>query len=164
MPMIGANLNDLDRTSSDMGAFAATAETSGTTVVTTTRRAVGNIEAETNTAESTIIDALESMQTGMTTANTTLQGAEYVGGNADLARDTGSDMERRVAQAVAEVTDAFTDFRTRLTALGTELDGIAPQFDAYAVKASASGESFSQAMRNQSTNLDQVMNQGLTIG
>lgn len=163
-PFIGASLDDLNRTSTDMSGFANTARDSGTTVVATTRRAVGNIEAETNTAEVTIIEALESMKTGMTTANSTLQGAQYVGRNADVARDAGSDMDRRVAQATAEVTDAFNQFRTRITALNGELEAIATGFDGYAASAADSGDSFSVAMNNQATNLDNVMNSGLSVG
>ncbi|MEM7341020.1 MAG: hypothetical protein AAF467_20355 [Actinomycetota bacterium] len=164
MAMIGADIGDLNNTSTNFQGFSETARTSGTTVVSTARRAVGNIEGETNTAEASIIDALESMRTGMTNANASMQGAQYVGRNAEVARNASTELDGRVAQAVTEVTEAFQDFRTRIAALGGELEGIASDFDAYAATVAESGAGFSQAMTNQATNLDAVMNQGIAVG
>lgn len=163
-PMIGASLDDLNNTSTNYQGFSDTARSSGTTVVSTARRAVGNIEAETNSAEASIVDALENMRTGMTNANASMQGAQYVGRNADVARETSTELDARVAQAVTEVTEAFQDFRTRIAGLGGELEGIATDFDAYATTVAESGAGFSQAMTSQATNLDAVMNQGLAVG
>ena len=162
--MIGASIDDLNGTSTNYQGFSETARSSGTTVVATALRAVGNIEAETNSAEASIIDALENMRTGMTNANSSMQGAQYVGRNADVAREASNNLDRRVAQAVNEVTDAFQDFRTRISALGGELEGIASNFDGYATQVAESGAGMSRAMNDQAANLDAVMNGGLAVG
>lgn len=161
---VGADLVDLDNSSTSFRGFGDSARTSGTTVVTVARRAVGNIEAETNTAEGQIIDALESMKSSMTAANTGLQGANYRGRNADVARDASADMDQRVNQAVAEVTEAFNQFRTRISALNGEIEGIATEFDRYAVAAGESGDSMGRGLDTQRTNLDTVMNSGFSAG
>lgn len=160
MSFVGADLVDLDNSSNNFSGFGDTARTSGTTVVTVARRAVGNIEAETNSAETAIIDALETMKTSMTTANSGLQGANYQGRNADVARDVGTDMDQRVNQAVGEVSEAFRQFRTRITALNGEVEGIATDFDRYATSAGDSGDNVSLRLAKQRTNLDGVMNAG----
>lgn len=162
--MIGASTDDLNVASTDYQGFSDTALNSGASVVGTARRAVGNIEAETNAAEASILEALENMRAGMTNANSTMQGAQYVGRNADVARQASSDLDARVAQAVAGVEEAFQGFRARIAALGGELEGIAGDFDAYAVTVADSGVQFSRAMTDQATNLDAVMNQGIALG
>lgn len=163
MPMIGASLEDLSNVSTRYTTAAGSVRDSGATVVSTVNGAVGTLQAETTNAQTTCINSIENMKAEMTQTLSTLVGAEYVGQNADTAREAGTELDQRCAQAVADMTAAFDQFRTQITALGEDLTGIAQGYDQYAAQTAESGEGMSRAMTQQRDNLDQAMS-GMSYG
>lgn len=157
MPMIGASLEDLSDVSTRYGSAAGVVRDSGSTVVSTVNGAVGALQAETTSAQTTCINSIEAMKSEMTLTLATLQGAEYVGQNADTARQAGTELDQRCAKAVADMTEAFDQFRTQITSLGENLTGIAQGYDAYAAQTAESGEGMSKAVAQQRENLDAAM-------
>ncbi len=157
MTFIGGSVPEIQDVGRRYTGWAGVARGSGTEVVGTVQRAVAALEAETNQAQVQCIDAINGMKTELVTALSALMGAQYVGKNADTARDAGSEMDQRAAQAVADMTAAFDQFRTQITALGQDLEGIATTYDQYAAGAAESGEGMGRAMEQQAVNLDEVM-------
>lgn len=163
MPMIGASLEDLANVSNKYGLTSGVVRESGSTVVATVNGAVSNLQAETTNAETTCINSIETMKTEMTATLNILESAEYIGKNAEVARQAGSELDQRCAKAVADMTEAFAEFRTQITGLGENLTEIAQGYDQYAVQVAESGDNMSQALVQQRDNLEQAMS-GMTYG
>ncbi len=163
MPMIGASLEDLANVSGKYQITTGVIRDSGSTVVSTVDGAVSALQAETTRAESTCITSIEAMKAEMSNTWQLLESAEYVGKNADTARQAGADLDQRCAQAVSDMSEAFAEFRNQITGLGENLTEIARGYDQYAAETAESGESMSEAMRKQLDTLDQAMS-GMTYG
>lgn len=163
MPMIGASLDDLANVSTKYTSISGFVRDSGSTVVSTVDGAVGTLQTETTNAQNICIESIESMKAEMGVTLSILEGAEYVGQNAETARQAGADIDQRCAQAVADMTEAFGTFRTQITSLGEELTAIAQGYDQYAAQTAESGESMSQAIAQQRENLEQAMT-GMNYG
>ena len=132
-------------------------------MVATVNQAVTNLQTETTTAETTCINSIEAMKSEMTLTLRTLESAEFVGKNAETARQAGAELDQRCAQAVADMTEAFGAFRTQISGLGENLTEIAQGYDQYAVQVAESGDSMAKAMTQQRDNLEQAMS-GMTYG
>lgn len=157
MPMIGASPEDLTNSSTRFGTWAGVARDSGTTVVSTVNGAVGTLQTETNNAQTTCLNAIEGMKTEFTGVVRALTEAQYVGRNADTAREASAEMDQRCAQAVADMSSAFDQFRSQITVLSDDLTEIAQSYDQYSASAAESGESMRNALVTQRENLEAAM-------
>ena len=163
MTFIGASLEDLANVSGKYKITTGVIRDSGSTVVSTVNGAVSALQAETTRAETTCINSIEAMKADMANTWQLLSAAQYVGKNADVAREAGSELDQRCAQAVADMSEAFANFRTQINGLGENLTEIATGYDRYAAEAAESGDSMSDALAKQRDNLEQAMS-GMTYG
>ena len=163
MPMIGADIDDLNNVQARYTVWSEESILSGTTVVTTCRNAVDAILAETDRAEQQCIDAINRMADASRLAVGELTAAEYVGQNADVAREAGSDMDTKCQQAIADMQEHFANFRTSITTLGTSLDETATAYDGYAKAAGESGQGMAQGLTNQAQAIQDAMS-GMSYG
>ncbi len=161
MPMIGASTADLANSSALYRTVSGVIRDSGTTVLSTVNNSVSNLQTETNNAQTTCLDAIEGMKTDFGRVHSVLLGAEYVGKNADVAREASNEMDQRCAQAVADMTAAFDQFRVQISTLGDDLTEIAQTYDNYSAAASESSDSMAQALVTQRENLQAAM-EGMT--
>lgn len=161
MPMIGASLGDLDNASIKFRGSMQTAITTGTRVLFTTRGAVDAIKAETKKARLNCALSLTDVKLELFKAGSTLADAEYVGKNADVARQASGDIDQRAAQAREQVTAAFDEFELQITVLGEDLAEIAKSFDNYSANAADEREGMAIALKRQRENLASAM-EGMT--
>lgn len=158
---IGASIGDLENVSANFQNLTGTVQDSGKTVVSTCNNAVETLRSETQTAQTTCINSIEGMKNDFTKVISVLEAAQYVGQNAETARQAGSDMDARCSQAVADMNNAFDQFRSQIDILGTDLQDIATSYDQYTAAAGESTTSMSDAIRVQRENLDAAM-RGMT--
>ncbi|MEM9562124.1 MAG: hypothetical protein AAGA93_05890 [Actinomycetota bacterium] len=161
--MIGASIGDLNESSVRIKQWVTVGRESGTTVVGTVDRSVANLRAETTQAQQTCLQSIDGMVTELKGFVAMLSGAQYVGQNADTARQAATDMDAKAQQTAADMTAAFDEFRVQIDTLAESLTEIATSYDTYAQNAAESGDSFGQALDLQRENLEAAMS-GMTYG
>lgn len=157
MPLLGADTEGLTTVGTGFVSAGAAATESGTSVVNTCDVAVTSILSEMERAERTCLDAIQNMADTNRQATEQLNGIEYTGPNADIARQQAAELQQRCVKAQADMQAAFGDARTSVTAMGESVIGIATDYNAYATQVGESDEVFARNMEVQRNNLEQAM-------
>ena len=158
MARLGADTEGLTSVGVEFRTAGALAAESGAAVVNTCNASVDAILAEMERAERTCMDAIQSMADGNRNAASLLDGIEYEGQNAVVARQTSGELQQRCLQAQADMQATFGDARASVTALGDSVTTIATEYNNYAVQVAESEDVMAQNMDTQRANLEAAMN------
>ena len=164
MPMLGASLEDLERLAHQLQ--TTTAEIG--TVSGDTRRSVDDVVERLRQAGTTAVTTtrqqMEALRSTVGQAQSTADGADWVGRNADVFRSGYHDFTQAIVQAEEATTAYFDDLHTVLDKLGSDTEAYLTQLAGALERAQESTGSMAVAVAAQHDELDQVMNTGMRGG
>lgn len=162
--MLGAQLGDLESlssqlrsTMSEIGAVQGESMATSNTVVSSVREAATRAQGE-------ILAAMERLRASVETSATQANAAAWTGANRDSFVSSYGEFQSAMTAAEAATEDAYQQFTTQIDAMAASLEDYTAQLQSSLTQAEASTESMSGAVDAQRTNLDQVMNTGMSIG
>ena len=164
MPMLGASLEDLELlshqlqvTTNDIGTVSAETRVAVDDVVERLRQAG-------TTAVTTTRHQMEALRSTVGQAQSTADGAAWVGRNAEVFRSAYHDFTQAMGQAEAATTTYFDELQAVLDKLGGDTESYLTQLTGALQRAQESAASMAVAVAAQRDDLDQVMNAGLRGG
>ncbi len=164
MTMLGAQLEDLatlstrlQTTSSDVGAVKDQA-------VTLTSTVVGNVTESARHALSEIGTQMSLMSQSVAASTAQADATQWTGANADRFRQGATEFQTSMSTASTTTEEAFQAFLQTASAMTESLENYVTQLSASLLTAQESATQMSTAVESQRSNLDQVMNIGISFG
>lgn len=163
MTMLGAQLDDLQGLSAQLQVMGADVATTRDGSVATTTQVIGEVTQATTTALQQITTHMEQLQTSVQTAVARAESTQWTGANADRFRQGANDFQASLVAGQATTRDAFTSFQSSAAMMSDTLQEFVTGFSAALTDASASASDMATAVEAQRSNLDSVMNLGLSV-
>lgn len=162
MGMLGAELGQMRQLSRQMNRTTARISRAQSNTNRTTERVVTNVQNEASRAMKLVDAALEDLRGSVNEAVTTAQGTAWEGQNNRRFMAAANDFRSHMNKADSATHDAFQKFEQSIRQMSEALDTYQRSFSTALSNAQSSTESMRQAVDSQTTELDKVMNTGLT--
>lgn len=163
MTMLGAQLDDLQGLSAQLQVMGGDVATTRDGSVATTSQVIGEVAQATATALQQITTHMEQLQTSVQSAVARAEATQWTGANADRFRQGAIDFQGSLAAGQATTREAFASFQSSSAMMSDTLQEFVTGFSAALTDASASATDMSAAVEAQRSNLDSVMNLGLSL-
>jgi hypothetical protein len=160
--MLGGDVAQIQDQAAAYRSFGDNLAACGARVVSTTDSAVVGLQDQITSAQTSVVSALDAVSQESRSVMASFGGVTWTGANRTQVEQVGNELNARVSETTARVQDLFETFRADLNRIGGELKDVATQFHSVATNAAESAGSLSQAMHSQATQLDSVMNTGIT--
>jgi hypothetical protein len=164
MSMLGAELGQLeslrgqiDRTTGDIGDCGTETNRITNDLVSSARQAATTAFGQINGALSALIQSVNTSQSQAASTN-------WTGINYEVFSGAVDQFQGAMSQAQAATAETFQNFNTAVDTLASDLEDYVRTFQAKLTEAGRSTTSMASAVQGQRDNLDQVMNQGISVG
>ncbi len=162
MALLGAQLDDLDNLATRLTGTAADVETARTGAVTLTSDVVGDVTAAADRAHTRIGVEMGNLERSVADAVTTADATQWTGSNAEEFRGAAAEFRAAIVRSETATNEAFESFRASVESMSAALDEYVRSLSGSLTDAGAAAEAMSRAVSDQRTNLDNVMNTGLS--
>lgn len=163
MSMLGAQLDDLSSLSNRLQTTSGDVGSVQQQAVSLTSRVVSNVTEAAQTALNEITTQMDLMAQSVTAASSQADATQWTGANADRFRQAAMDFQGAITQAGSTTNDTFAQFLSTASSLSAMLETYVSQLSTSLSNAQESANQMSSAVEGQRSNLDQVMNQGLSV-
>lgn len=164
MTILGAQLDDLSRLSQRLTTTAGDVAGSRDGAIRTTAQVVTGVQEAAQAALEQIMTHMDQLGQSVAASVAEAGSTNWTGANADRFRDGAATFQRAMQGAQTTTTDTFGQFRTTIASLSETLDAFAASLGVQLHDAEQSVQQMSQAVEHQRSNLDSVMNTGLSFG
>lgn len=162
MALLGAQLDDLDNLSTRLTGTAADVETARTGAISLTNDVVADVTAAADRAHTRIGVEMSNLERSVADAAATADATQWTGSNAEEFRGAAQEFRSAIARSEAATNEAFESFRASVESMSTALDEYVTSLSGSLADAGAAAEAMARAVTDQRTNLDSVMNTGLS--
>jgi len=162
--MLGAQLEDLTSLAAQLNRTGGSITECQSSATGTTNEVVGAVRQAAEAALAAITNHMESLRAAVAAANAASGSAEWTGANAERFRSAYADFDASMVRAETSTKETFSQFQKAIGDMAQSLDGYAQELSRSLTSARASTDSMARAVEAQRTNLDTVMNTGLTVG
>ncbi len=163
MTILGAQLDDLSRLSQRLTTTATDVGGSRDGAIRTTAQVVAGVQEAAQAALEQIMTHMDHLGQSVSASVAEAGSTNWTGANADRFRDGASSFQSSMQAAQNTTTDTFGQFRATIGSLSETLDGFAANLGAQLNDAEQAVQQMSQAVEHQRSNLDSVMNTGLSF-
>jgi methyl-accepting chemotaxis protein len=164
MTMLGAQLDDLQALSGRLTTMGADVATGRDDAVATTTTVITEVTEATAVALQQITAHMERLEASVRSAVASVDSTQWTGANADRFRQGASDFQSSLVTGQTATREAFASFQQSASLMSDTLQEFVAGFSAALIQASAAANDMSAAVEAQRSNLDNVMNLGLSIG
>lgn len=162
--MLGAQLEDLTSLAGQLNRTGGAITECQTSSTGTTNDVVTTVRQAADAALSAITAQMESLRSAVAAANAASGSAEWTGANAERFRTAYGDFDASMVKAETSTKDTFQQFQKAISDMAQSLDGYSQELAKALTSARSSTDSMARAVEAQRTNLDTVMNTGLSVG
>ncbi len=163
MTILGAQLEDLSRLSQRLTTTSADVGGARDGAVRTTAQVVSGVQEAAQAALEQIMTHMDQLGQSVAASVSEAGSTNWTGANADRFRDGATTFQSSMQAAQNSTTDTFSQFRATIASLSETLDAYASSLGAQLSDAEQSVQQMSQAVEHQRSNLDSVMNTGMTF-
>jgi hypothetical protein len=161
--MLGAQLDDLDALAGQLDRTAAAITDCQSRSTTDTNQVVDSVRTATTTALQRITAQMDTLRESVRAAGHSAGAAQWTGANAERFRSAYQQFDTSMQQAEATTKETFADFHRAIDRMAAALADYAGQLAGALTNAQSSTHAMSSAVQAQRTNLDSVMNTGLSV-
>jgi len=134
----------------------------GGQVVSTTDSTVAGLRDHLTSAQATLVSSVQALSEESRSVAGRFGAIAWTGANRVQVEEVGTELDARITETTARIQELFETFRVELDRLAGELSEVAGQFNLVAMSAGESAVSLANVMDGQATQLDDVMNTGIT--
>ncbi len=164
MTMLGAQLDDLHDLSAHLTAMATDVASCRDDAVSTTTQVIADVTQATALALQQINAHMSHLETTVHTAVGRADAAQWTGANAERFRQGAADFQASMSTGQATTRETFAAFQQSAAMMTETLQDFVAGFSSALTDASGSANDMAAAVEAQRSNLDTVMNLGLSIG
>lgn len=159
--LLQVQIADLEVVETQLGTQAETLESAGTESRSIVNDIIAQLQNAANDGESRMTSLLENLDNvSQQTLNAT-DGAVWTGQNAERFRGATTELTQTITATNNATANAFAEFRTAITRLEENLDGLVTDFQTSVSTAQESTVSFAEAVRSQIDNYEHAFNTSL---
>ena len=162
MAMLGATLEDLSQLAAKLSTTAGDVGATRDATLLLTTEVVDGVTGSATRAHQQITTEMDTLKLSVTDAVTQADSADWTGANADRFREAAMGFGEAMGAAEQTTAETFELFRTSVIAMAESLDLFVQSLSGSLTDAETSAGEMSRAVDDQYTNLDQVMNNGLS--
>lgn len=162
MAMLGATLDDLSRLAAKLGTTASDVGATREAALLLTTEVVDGVTSSATRAHQQITTEMDTLKLSVTEAVAQADGADWTGRNAERFRESATGFGEAMGAAEQTTAETFETFRTSVIAMAESLDLFVQSLSGSLTDAETAAGEMSRAVNDQYTNLDQVMNNGLS--
>lgn len=163
MSMLGASLGDLSELSGRLTQTSGDVETSREEANALTSEVVSSLNTAAASAFQRISSTMDTMDQSVRQSVDRAQQANWTGANADRFRIGAQSFHTAINQADTTTRESFETFKTSVQTMTENLDAYVQSLAVSLSAASNSAQEMSQAVEAQRSNLDSVMNTGISV-
>lgn len=164
MTMLGAQLGDLIDLKTQLSTTNGEIGDVSTQSVTATTNVVTSVTEAASFALTAINSAMDQLNQAVAASLSKATGTNWTGQNQQNFIGAYEQFQGAMTTAESSTTDTFASFDTAIKSMTAELEAYRTSLTDALLNAQSSVTSMEMAVQGQHDNLDQVMNQGLSIG
>lgn len=164
MTILGAQLDDLIHLSQRLTTTAGDVGGSRDGAIRTTTQVVSGVQDASQIALEQIMTHMDQLGQSVAASVAQAGSTNWTGDNAERFREGSAAFQTAMQAAQNATTDTFSQFRATIASLSETLDAYAASLGAQLSDAEQSVHQMSAAVERQRSNLDSVMNAGLSFG